>query len=144
MSDARFIKLNEAEFELIMQLLHEADHREDDSGQPAFELHDDLQEQWFRSNDEWGWPENNESASDTIPITEDAFIQAGIDAREELKRQRIQTAKSFGEFEVEISEVQRPFADSDIRTGSIAADRRTARLMRGTTTAFVSNDPIDW
>ena len=37
----------------------------------------------------------------------------------------------------------RPFADSDVRTGSVAADRRTEALMRGTASP-VANDPIDW
>ena len=120
MSDSRFIKLTEAEFELIMQLLHEADSREDDDGQPAFELHDDLQEQWFRANDEWGW--NN---------AEDNFMDAGIRARE-MQKESVR------------SRIDRPFADSDVRTGSLAADRRTERLMQGTATAFVANDPIDW
>ena len=120
MSDSRFIKLTEPEFELIMQLLIEADAREDADGQPAFEIHDDLQEQWWRNSDQWGW--NN---------AEDSFIDAGMRAREMQK-------------ESAMSRIERPFADSDVRTGSLAADRRTERLMQGTATAFVANDPIDW
>jgi hypothetical protein len=69
--------------------------------------------------------------SRTVRVSEDDFINAGIAARETMK------AKSFGEFEIQQSEVHRPFADTD---------PRTARLMQGTVTAFVSpaNDPIDW
>lgn len=130
MSDSRFIKINESEFSLIMDLLHEAGSRTDPNGQPAFELHDDLLEQWGRANDQWGW--SNTSA---IQIAEDDFIDAGIRAREMAK----QAARS---------DMARPFADSDVRTGSFAADRRTEmmreRLMRGTAPGFISNDPIDW
>ncbi len=131
MSDTRFIKLTESEFELIMQLLIEADTRQDQDGQPAYELHDDLQEQWFRNSDQWGWPEEDGLTGQTYSIAEDDFIDAGIRAREQVKSHR------HGEFEVQTtaSELHRPFADSD---------PRTARLMQGTVTAFISNDPIDW
>ena len=136
MSDSRCIKLTEPEFELIMQLLHEADDRVDQNGNPAFELHDDLQEQWFRNEDEWGWPDEPTDLDDdlsgrTFKVAEDDFFDAGVRARE-MRRQ------ASG------SQLERPFADSDVRTGSLAADRRTERLMRGTATAFVANDPIDW
>jgi len=43
-----------------------------------------------------------------------AFVQAGIDAREEVK------------------------------ASSMAAERRNERLMKGTVTGMISNDPIDW
>ena len=131
MSDTRFIKLTESEFELIMQLLIEADAREDTNGQPAFEIHDDLQEQWFRNSDQWGWPADRDLTGQTFSIAEDEFIEAGIAAREQAK------AQTYGEFEVQptANDLHRPFADSD---------PRTARLMQGTVTAFISNDPIDW
>ena len=135
MSDSRFIKINESEFSLIMDLLHEAGSRTDPNGQPAFELHDDLLEQWGRANDEWGW--GNDSANQSA---EDDFIDAGIRAREMMKQ-------------AQRPDIARPFADSDARTGSLAADRRKAniereqlnrQLMRGTDPGFISNDPVDW
>ena len=135
MSDNRFIKINESEFSLIMELLHEADTRTDADGQPAFELRDDLLEQWARNDDEWGW--GNDGANQNA---EDDFIDAGIRAREMMKQ-------------AQRPDIARPFADSDARTGSLAADRRKAniereqlnrQLMRGTAPGFISNDPIDW
>ena len=135
MSDSRFIKINESEFSLIMDLLHEAGSRTDPNGQPAFELHDDLLEQWGRANDEWGW--GNDSANQNA---ENDFIDAGIRAREMMKQ-------------AQRPDIARPFADSDARTGSLAADRRKVniereqlnrQLMRGTAPGFISNDPIDW
>jgi hypothetical protein len=135
MSDNRFIKINESEFSLIMELLHEADTRTDADGQLAFELADDLREQWARNGDEWGWGNTGAPQS-----TEEDFIDAGIRAREMAKH----TAHT---------DSARPFADSDARTGSLAASRRKARaesealnrkLMRGTATSFISNDPVDW
>lgn len=128
MSDTRFIKLTESEFELIMQLLIEADAREDTNGQPAFEIHDDLQEQWFRNSDEWGWPADDGLTGQTFSIAEDDFIDAGIRAREQVKA-------SSRAAERRSEALARPFADSDPRTG---------RLMSGTITAFIANDPIDW
>ena len=136
MSDSRFIKINQSEFSFIMDLLHEAGSRTDADGQPAFELHDDLLEQWSRSDDEWGLrvpASPNQNA-------EDDFIDAGIRAREMMKQ-------------AQRPDIARPFADSDARTGSLAADRRKAniereqlnrQLMRGTDPGFISNDPVDW
>ena len=54
------------------------------------------------------------------------MIQAGIDARERMKRRNRDHA--------------RPFADSDLRTGSLAANRRRAALksmMAGTATPVI-------
>jgi hypothetical protein len=135
MSDSRFIKINRSEFSFIMDLLHEAGSRTDADGQPAFELHDDLLEQWARNDDEWGW--GNDAANQNA---ENDFIDAGIRAREMMKQEQR-------------PDIARPFADSDARTGSLAADRRKAniereqlnrQLMRGTAPGFISNDPIDW
>ena len=128
MSDTRFIKLTESEFELIMQLLIEADIRQDADGQPAFELHDDLQEQWFRNSDEWGWPADRDLTGQTFSVAEDDFIDVGVQAREASKAASRRLARMQ-------SDSDRAFADSDSRTG---------RLMQGTATAFVANDPIDW
>ncbi len=135
MSDSRFIKISRSEFSFIMDLLHEAGSRTDADGQPAFELHDDLLEQWARNDDEWGW--GNDGANQNA---EDDFIDAGIRAREMMKQ-------------AQRPDIARPFADSDARTGSLAADRRKAniereqlnrQLMRGTDPGFISNDPVDW
>ena len=52
--------------------------------------------------------------NDAVPDAAAEFIQAGIDAREEVK------------------------------ASSRAAERRNERLMKGTVTGMISNDPIDW
>ena len=130
MNDCRMIKLDADDFETIMFALEVAakaagDHR----GSVACdfnEVADDIREQWYRNDDEWGWPEeptdiDGSLIGRTVRVAEEDFINAGILARETMKEQQ--------------SEVHRPFADSD---------PRTARLMQGTVTAFISNDPIDW
>ena len=91
MSDILNIRVTEEELDLIMLLLEQAGTMEDSNGQPAFELLHDLMEQSGNS-DEW----------EPTEIVEDAFVDAGIQARE------IQKASSR------------------------AADRRTEALMRGT------------
>lgn len=103
MSDILNIRVTERELDLILDLLHEAGERTDADGQPAFELCHDLMEQSGRAADEW----------DTTEIAEDAFVDAGIRAREMQK------------------------------ASSMAADRRTERMMQGTASP-VANDPIDW
>lgn len=128
MTDILNIRITEAELDLITDLLHEAGNRTDSTGQPAIELCHDLMEQSGRAVDEW---EPTDLKGRTFSIAEDEFIDTGIAAREQMKTQR------YGEFEVQpaVSEIHRPFADSD---------SRTARLFKGTATAFISNDPIDW
>ena len=74
-----------------MLLLEQAGTMEDSNGQPAFELLHDLMEQ-SGNTDEW----------EPTEIAEDAFVDAGIRAREMQK------------------------------ASSRAADRRTEALMRGT------------
>jgi hypothetical protein len=93
-------------------------------------LEDDLREMLHRDD---GWDEE-ERFNDAIPaaaqVAED-FIQMGIDAREAKKARAIQA-----------------FGDSDIRLGSMAAERRATalrmdalqRMMQGTAMPFVNND----
>ena len=128
MSDILTIRVTECELDLILDLLHEAGSRPDSNGQPAFELCHDLMEQSGRTVDDL---EPTDLNGRTFSIAEDDFIDAGIAARESMK------PKTYGEFEVHptASETHRPFADSD---------PRTAQLFKGTATAFISNDPIDW
>ena len=74
------IKLTESEINLITLLLEQAGTLEDENGQPAFELLHDIMEQTARHDD----PDWN---IDTEPteIAEDAFVNAGIQAREQQK-----------------------------------------------------------
>ena len=82
-------------------------------------LEDDLREMLHR-DDGWG-----DRLNEAPPAAADQFIQAGIDARE-LRKARSQQA----------------FGDSDMRLGSMAAQRRAAahRMMQGTATAVVVDD----
>lgn len=81
MSDILNIRVTERELDLIMDLLHEAGDRVDADGQPALELCHDLMEQAGRAADGWGDPTENH----TFTATEQSFIQAGIEAREQAK-----------------------------------------------------------
>tara|TARA_R100000008_G_scaffold4868_1_gene3044 strand:- start:24 stop:416 length:393 start_codon:yes stop_codon:yes gene_type:complete len=89
MSDVLNIKVTEAELDLITLLLEQAGTMEDSDGQPAFELLHDLMEQAARPGD---WTEDLEpteivdpSVNHTFTATEQSFIQAGINAREQAK-----------------------------------------------------------
>ena len=114
MSDILTIRVTERELDLIMDLLHEAGERTDADGQPAIEICHDLMEQ----SGNWVDIEPTE-------IAEDAFVNAGIRARQMVKNHNPQT---FGEFEVGSSK---------------AADRRNERMMKGTASP-IANDPVDW
>ena len=83
------IRVTEAELDLITLLLEQAGTMEDSNGQPAFELLHDLMEQAARPGD---WTEDLEpteivdpSVNHTFTATEQSFIQAGINAREQAK-----------------------------------------------------------
>jgi hypothetical protein len=87
MSDILNIRVTERELELIMDLLHEAGDRVDADGQPAIEICHDLMEQSGQAAEEcsaaaaaWRTAENH-----TFTATEQSFIQAGIEAREQAK-----------------------------------------------------------
>tara|TARA_Y100001963_G_scaffold93379_1_gene128550 strand:+ start:125 stop:505 length:381 start_codon:yes stop_codon:yes gene_type:complete len=86
MSDVFNIKVTEAELDLITCLLEQAGTMEDSTGQPAFELLHDLMEQAARPDD---WTEDLEPTEIgegfSFSITENDFIQQGIDARERMK-----------------------------------------------------------
>ena len=70
----------------------------------------DLREAWARKDDGW------DAAINTAAAAEDTFIQAGIDAREQVKAtSRAQTRR----------------------------EEQAARMMKGTVTPVV-NDPVDW
>ena len=143
MADFRMIKLDSSDFEAILFALGvAAEAAGDRRGSIAVdfdEIANDIREQWHRNADEWGWSDpptdpNGSLVGSTFHVAEDDFIQAGIDAREHLREHN---RKAFREFEAQIakSDIERPFADSDTRT---------ARLFRGTITATLGNDPIDW
>jgi len=125
------IKLTEAEVNMIMDALHVIARTGGDThGHDIAELRDlehDLMEQVARHDDpDWNIDTDpTDLTGRTFRVAEEDFIQTGIEAREELKRQRAQT---FGEFEV---------------GGSKAADRRNERMMKGTARP-IANDPVDW
>ena len=112
MSDILNIRVTERELDLIMDLLHEAGERPDADGNPAIELCHDLMEQSGR----WAEIEPTEIAEgSSFTVAEDDFINAGIQAREQVKASSMaadRRTQRFGEFEVkpegrEPSEVQR-------------------------------------
>jgi hypothetical protein len=80
------IRVTERELDLIMDLLNEAGTRTDANGQPAIEICHDLMEQSARPGD---WTEDlepTEIAEEMFELSAEAqMIQAGIDAREQVK-----------------------------------------------------------
>ena len=104
MSDFINIRVTEAELDLITLLLEQAGTLEDSTGQPAFELLHDLMEQAARPGD---WTEDLEPTDldgRTFTVAEDHFIDAGIQAREQLKATSMaadRRAHRFGEFSVD-------------------------------------------
>ena len=86
MSDFINIRVTEAELDLITCLLEQAGTLEDSTGQPAFELLHDLMEQAARPDD---WTEDlepTEIGEELFELSAEAtMIQAGIDAREQVK-----------------------------------------------------------
>ena len=104
MSDFINIRVTEAELDLITLLLEQAGTLEDSTGQPSFELLHDLMEQAARPGE---WTEDFESPDlngRTFSIAEDDFIDAGMQAREQLKATSMAATRRsvrFGEFNVE-------------------------------------------
>ena len=104
MSDFINIRVTEAELDLITLLLEQAGTLEDSNGQPAFELLHDLMEQAARPGE---WTEDFESTDlngRTFSIAEDDFIDAGMQAREQMKATSMAATRRtvrFGEFNVE-------------------------------------------
>ena len=105
MSDFINIRVTEAELDLITCLLEQAGTMEDSNGQPAFELLHDLMEQAARPGD---WTTEDLDPTDltgrTFTIAEDDFIDAGIQAREQVKatsRAADRRTMRFGEFSVD-------------------------------------------
>jgi phage-related minor tail protein len=99
------IKVTEAELDLITLLLEQAGTMEDSNGQPAFELLHDLMEQAARPGD---WTTEDLDPTDltgrTFTVSEDHFIDAGIQAREQMKatsRAADRRTMRFGEFTVD-------------------------------------------
>jgi len=99
MSDILTIRVTKRELDLIMDLLHEAGERTDADGQPAIEICHDLMEQSGGVVDE----------IEPTEIAEDAFVNAGIRAREQAK------------------------------AASRAADRRAERMMQGTASPIAND-----
>ncbi len=126
MTDWRMIKLDSKDLEKIVFALEVAAHASGDqrttAGMDFLDLAAELRGQWDRNADQWGWPaEDSEEDTATLEgstyqVSEDDFFDIGARARE-LQRERSITA---------VKECQED------------------RLMKGTITALISNDPIDW
>ena len=102
MSDILNIRVTAQELDLIMDLLHEAGNRTDANGQPAFELCHDLMEQSGDVVDDDLDP--TDLTGRTFTVSEDHFIDAGIQAREQMKatsRAADRRTMRFGEFTVD-------------------------------------------
>jgi len=101
MSDILNIRVTERELDLIMDLLHEAGLRTDADGQPAIEICHDLMEQSGRVVEDTEPTEIVEGFS--FSVTENDFIDAGIQAREQMKANSMAANRRtmrFGEFTV--------------------------------------------
>ena len=83
--------------------------------QELAEMDMDIREQAFRGDSD-GW---NTDDSTTFVVAEDDFIKQGMGAAEKAKSNRIAAS-------------------------SRAQERRNARMLHGTVTANISNDPVDW
>ena len=126
MTDWRMIKLDSKDLEAIVFALEVAAHASGDqrttAGMDFLDLAAELRGQWDRNADQWGWPEEDSEDNtatvegSTYQVSEDDFFDIGARARE-LQRERSITA---------VKECQED------------------RLMKGTITALISNDPIDW
>ncbi len=80
------IKLNESEINLITLLLEQAGTMEDENGQPAFELLHDIMEQTARQDDpDWDIEPTEIAEGFSFSVTENDFIDAGMQAREQMK-----------------------------------------------------------
>jgi len=105
------IQVTERELDLIMELLHEAGFdRVDDNGQPAIELCHDLMEQSGVSVDDLDDLDPTDLTGRTFTVSEDHFIDAGIQAREQAKatsRAAERRTMRFGEFTVDSKEKPR-------------------------------------
>ena len=104
MSDFLNIRVTQRELDLIMDLLHEAGNRTDADGQPAFEICHDLMEQSGGVVDDL---EPTDLNGRTFTIAEDHFINAGIQAREQVKATSMAANRRtmrFGEFNVEAAD----------------------------------------
>ena len=123
------IKVTEAELDLITLLLEQAGTMEDSNGQPAFELLHDLMEQAARPDE---WTDDIEPTDIgegfSFSVTENDFIQQGINAREQTKassRAAERRTLRFGEFAVD-----NPGERSDMQRVDVWEKP--------------SNDPADW
>ena len=102
------IELDKRELEIMLDALDCWRDKLDAGGNATDEVADlaaDLFESLHRDDD---------FRNDAVPDAAAQFIQAGIDAREEVK------------------------------ASSRAAERRNERMMAGTASPVISNDPIDW
>jgi len=103
------IKLTESEINLITLLLEQAGTMQDENGQPAFELLHDIMEQTARHDDpDWDIDREPTEIAEgfSFSVTENDFIQAGIEAREQVKATSMAASRRtmrFGEFTVEPS-----------------------------------------
>jgi len=102
------IELDERELEIMLDALdcwRDKLHAGGNATDEVADLAADLFESLHRDDD---------FGNDAVPDAAAEFIQAGIDAREQVK------------------------------ASSRAAERRNERMMAGTASPVISNDPIDW
>ncbi len=125
MTDWRMIKLDSKDLEAIVFALEVAAHASGDqrttAGMDFLDLAAELRGHWDRNADQWGWPdevmeETQTLVGSTYQVSEDDFFDHGSRARQ-LQRERA------------IDAAQQSTQD---------------RMMKGTITALISNDPIDW
>jgi len=105
------IKLTESDVNLIMNALTFLASEFDEDGDGltgALELHDDLLEQVARHDDpDWDIEPTEIAEGFSFSVTENDFIQAGIEAREQVKATSMAASRRtmrFGEFTVEPSD----------------------------------------
>jgi hypothetical protein len=123
MSDILNIRVTERELDLIMDLLHEAGLRTDADGQPAIEICHDLMEQTGQAVDDL---EPTDLNGRTFSIAEDDFIDAGIQAREQMKATSMAATRRT------------------MRVGEFTVDEPRERSEQQNVDLWDANDPKNW
>ena len=133
------VQLTTAEVEILIELLHARSQEllEDstmtgvietaDLSEQMTELADDLREQAFRGD----W------RNDAVPDAAMQMVQAGIDAREQVKE------LSKGRSQQQAVDVWQAVADAEVN----AENEKMVKLMQGTASpcdADFMNDPLNW
>ena len=131
------IRVTERELDLIMDLLHEAGTRTDANGQPAFELCHDLMEQSGNAVELDPTDIDEGLTGRTFEVSEDHFIQAGIDAREQLK-------EKMREVEAERKRAKASSRAAERRALNFSARDDRPRSETQKIDVWDANDPRNW